>query len=30
MPVEVVFEKLTDEITLPKFKPAPREDVQHA
>jgi len=22
MPVEVVFEKLTDEITLPLFKPA--------
>jgi len=22
MPVEVVFEKLTDEITIPKFKPA--------
>jgi uncharacterized OB-fold protein len=27
MPVEVVFEKLTDEITLPKFKPEARRDV---
>jgi uncharacterized protein len=23
MPVEVVFEEITDEISLPKFKPAP-------
>jgi uncharacterized OB-fold protein len=30
MPVEVVFEKATDEITLPKFTPAAAEDAPHA
>jgi hypothetical protein len=24
LPVEVVFEKLSDEVTIPKFRPAPR------
>ncbi len=30
MPVEVVFERLTDDITLPKFTPSSQEDPEHA